>query len=81
MAARKLRPGERILDIRAAGQPGLEGYQVHSLARGKPERRVLADTPPERFTSRMADAHGEVRVAPLVDALLRRMRGKRRDGA
>jgi hypothetical protein len=76
MAAKRLAPGERLLDIRAAEET--EAYEVHSGKAGEaPGRSVVQDAPPSRYTSRLADASGEVRVAPLVDALLARLRARR----
>jgi hypothetical protein len=83
MAAKRLRPDERLLDIRSADQVQVEGYEVHSDAPGEvPERRVLTDAPPDRYVERVAEQNGEVRVAPMVDALLKRLRDQRaRPGA
>lgn len=76
MAARRLRPGEELLDIQAAEH--VEGYQVHSRRRdAAPERRVLSDAPPRRFVTRLPDENGEVRVSPLVDAMVLRLRARR----
>lgn len=73
MAARRFRPGEKLLDLRSAEQ--VEGYEVHSHRQGQaPERRVLSDAPPGPYTERMPGEHGEVRIAPMVDALMRRLR-------
>jgi hypothetical protein len=78
VAARKLKAGERVLDIRPAGEGPLEGYQVHSLGGAQPEPEILADAPPERFTERMAHESGEVRVSPLVEAMRRRLQRRQR---
>lgn len=77
MAAKRLAPGERLLDIRAAIED-VEGYEVHSRKAGEaPARGVLTDLPPEHYVERMQERNGEVRVAPLVDVLLARLRAKR----
>jgi hypothetical protein len=77
MAARRLAPGERVLDIRAAED--VEGYEVRSVMRdGSDERRVLTDTPPRDFIEGWNGEHGEVRVAPLIDTLLRRVRSQKK---
>lgn len=79
MAARRLRPGERLLDIRSAEGANREGYQVHSVRRDEaPERRILADLPPEDFTSRIAEPQGEVWISPLLESLRQRLHGRRR---
>ena len=82
MAAKRLRPGERLLDIRSA-DADVEGYEVHSRRQGEaPDRDVLTDAPPDRYVERVPASSGEVRVAPMVDALLRKLRDQRgpRDG-
>jgi hypothetical protein len=77
MAARRLAPGERLLRI--DGAEGVEGYEVHSRRHdGPPEHRVLTDVAPQGFVARVGGEHGEVRVAPLVEALLLRLRMARK---
>lgn len=75
MAARRFHRGERLLDLRSAEQ--VEGYEVHTRGEDSVERRVLSDSPPSHYTERLAGEHGEVRVAPMVDALLARLRNRR----
>lgn len=77
MAARRLRPDERILDIATAEH--VEGYEVRSARDGAAvERRILTDAAPAGYVDRLATEHGEVRLAPAVDQLLRRLRAARR---
>lgn len=78
MAARRLARGERLLRIE--GAEGFEAYEVHTLAPGL-ERRVLTDVAPAAFVSRVPGEHGEVRVAPLVEALMQRLRRARQKEA
>lgn len=78
MAAKRFAPGERILDLRSADQADVEGYEVHSRKPGMAaERGVLTDAPPSPYVERLGGASGEVRVAPMVDALLRKLRLQR----
>ena len=81
MAAKRLRPGERLLDLRSAEQAEVEGYEVHSGRPGDPlHRGVLTDAPPDAYVERMLGPNGEVRVAPMVDALLKKLRDQRSHG-
>jgi hypothetical protein len=73
MAAHRLRRGEKLLDIQAA-EGSLEGYRVRSLEEGAESARVVHDAPPQGYTGRWPEEHGELRLAPAVDALLARMR-------
>ncbi|MCA1813706.1 MAG: hypothetical protein LC624_07115 [Halobacteriales archaeon] len=73
MAAHRMRRGQRLLEVQAAEGP-LEGYRTISLEEGGATGAMVHDGPPEGYTGRWAQEHGELRVAPAVDALLARMR-------
>lgn len=76
MAAHRLRRDEKLLELQAAEGP-VEGYRVRSMRGGAEADRVVHDEVPAGYTMRSAQEHGELRLAPAVDALLARARAQR----
>ena len=75
MAVRRLAPGEWVLDIRVAED--VEAYEVHSVREGTVDRSLLTDGTPVEYTERFEGEAGAVHLAPMVDLLLSKLRGRR----
>jgi hypothetical protein len=76
VAAQRLKPGEKLIELRAAD--GIDGYEVHTQGSdGAARYSRLSDVPPSQHMEVLPHEHGEVRLSLVVEKLFRRLRAQR----